>query len=68
GHFTFTDIPEVGEQLGIDDPDAPLSAARSTTITRSYVTAFFDRSLRGRPARLLNGPTPANPEVLFQHP
>ncbi|MFJ6809955.1 alpha/beta hydrolase family protein [Streptomyces anulatus] len=68
GHFTFTDIPEIGEQLGIEDPDAPLSAARSTTITRSYVTAFFDRSLRGRPARLLNGPTPAYPEVLFQRP
>ncbi|MEU8669039.1 alpha/beta hydrolase [Streptomyces anulatus] len=68
GHFTFTDLPEIGEQLGIEDPDAPLSAARSTTITRSYVTAFFDRSLRGRPARLLNGPTPADPEVLFQRP
>lgn len=68
GHFTFTDTPEIGEQLGIEDPDAPLSVARSTTITRSYVTAFFDRSLRGRPARLLNGPTPANPEVLFQRP
>ncbi|MFJ5048713.1 alpha/beta hydrolase family protein [Streptomyces sp. NPDC088719] len=68
GHFTFTDLPEIGEQLGIEDPDAPLSAARSTTITRSYVTAFFDRSLRGRPARLLDGPTPANPEVLFQRP
>ncbi|MFD8963262.1 alpha/beta hydrolase family protein, partial [Streptomyces anulatus] len=68
GHFTFTDLPEIGEQLGIEDPEAPLSAARSTTITRSYVTAFFDRSLRGRPARLLNGPTPANPEVLFQRP
>ncbi|MFI1932391.1 alpha/beta hydrolase family protein [Streptomyces sp. NPDC020330] len=68
GHFTFTDTPEIGEQLGIEDPDAPLSAARSTTITRSYVTAFFDRSLRGRPARLLDGPTPGNPEVLFQRP
>jgi predicted dienelactone hydrolase len=68
GHFTFTDTPEIGEQLGIEDPAAPLSAARSTTITRSYVTAFFDRSLRGRPARLLDGPTPANPEVVFQRP
>ncbi|MGW1479172.1 alpha/beta hydrolase family protein [Streptomyces rubiginosohelvolus] len=68
GHFTFTDTPAIGEQLGIVDPDAPLSAARSTTITRAYVTAFFDRSLRGRPARLLDGPTPAHPEVLFQRP
>ncbi|MFQ6850235.1 alpha/beta hydrolase [Streptomyces sp. 35M1] len=68
GHFTFTDTPAIGEQLGIVDPDAPLSAARSTTITRAHVTAFFDRSLRGRPARLLDGPTPAHPEVLFQRP
>ncbi|MFF8296880.1 alpha/beta hydrolase family protein [Streptomyces globisporus] len=68
GHFTFTDTPAIGEQLGLVDPHAPLSAARSTTITRAYVTAFFDRSLRGRPARLLDGPTPAHPEVLFQRP
>ncbi|NUW05016.1 alpha/beta hydrolase [Streptomyces sp. CAI 127] len=68
GHFTFTDTPVIGEQLGIVDPEAPLSAARSATITRAYVTAFFDRSLRGRPTRLLDGPTPAHPEVLFQHP
>ncbi|MFH9608241.1 alpha/beta hydrolase family protein [Streptomyces sp. NPDC017448] len=68
GHFTFTDTPEIGEQLGVVDPGAPLSAARSTTITRAYVTAFFDRSLRGRPARLLDGPSAAHPEVLFQRP
>ncbi|MFJ5867465.1 alpha/beta hydrolase family protein [Streptomyces parvus] len=68
GHFTFTDTPVIGEQLGIVDPGAPLSAARSTAITRAYVTAFFDRSLRGRPARLLDGPAPAHPEVLFHHP
>ncbi|MFI1225544.1 MULTISPECIES: alpha/beta hydrolase family protein [unclassified Streptomyces] len=67
-HFTFTDNPEIGEQLGLESPSPDLSAHRSTVITRSYVTAFFDRSLRGRPARLLDGPTPANPEVLFQHP
>ncbi|WNF27644.1 alpha/beta hydrolase [Streptomyces sp. C11-1] len=68
GHFTFTDTPEIGEQLGLEDPEAPLSAARSTTITRSYVAAFFDRTLRGRAAPLLNGPAPADPEVLFQQP
>ncbi|MFD0426659.1 alpha/beta hydrolase family protein [Streptomyces parvus] len=68
GHFTFTDTPVIGEHLGIVDPGAPLSAARSTTITRAYVTAFFDRSLRGRPARLLDGPAPAHPEVLFHRP
>ncbi|WP_228990696.1 alpha/beta hydrolase [Streptomyces sp. DH8] len=68
GHFTFTDTPELGEQLGVVDPGAPLSAARSTTITRAYVTAFFDRSLRGRAAPLLDGPSPAHPEVVLQRP
>ncbi|WP_411084068.1 alpha/beta hydrolase family protein [Streptomyces sp. cmx-18-6] len=68
GHFTFTDTPVLGEQLGLEDPDAPLSADRSTVITRSYVAAFFDRHLRGRAAPLLNGPVPAHPEVVFHRP
>ncbi|MFZ4269877.1 alpha/beta hydrolase family protein [Streptomyces arboris] len=68
GHFTFTDTPVLGEQLGLEDPGAPLSADRSTVITRSYVAAFFDRHLRGRAAPLLNGPAPAHPEVDFHRP
>ncbi|MEE1736323.1 alpha/beta hydrolase [Streptomyces sp. BE147] len=68
GHFTFTDTPELAEQLGLEDPAVPLSATRSTEITRGYVTAFFDRHLRDRNRPLLNGPTPANPEVVFHRP
>ncbi|MEU1491539.1 alpha/beta hydrolase [Streptomyces sp. NPDC005776] len=69
GHFTFTDNPELAEQLGLPvDPEAPLSAGRSTRITRDYVAAFLDRHLRDRPQPLLDGPTPGNPEVVFQHP
>ncbi|MCX4964005.1 alpha/beta hydrolase [Streptomyces sp. NBC_00654] len=68
GHFTFTDTPELSEQLGLEDPAVPISATRSTEITRGYVTAFFDRNLRDRNRPLLNGPTPANPEVVFHAP
>ncbi|MFI6946885.1 alpha/beta hydrolase family protein [Streptomyces sp. NPDC050422] len=69
GHFTFTDFPELSEQLGLPvDPEAPLSADRSTRITRGYVAAFLDQHLRDRPQPLLNGPTPGNPEVVFQQP
>ncbi|MEU1365801.1 alpha/beta hydrolase [Streptomyces sp. NPDC005803] len=69
GHFTFTDIPGLGEQLGLPvDPEAPLSGDRSARITRDYVAAFLDLHLRGREQPLLDGPSPANPEVVVQHP
>ncbi|MEU8706062.1 alpha/beta hydrolase [Streptomyces sp. NPDC048565] len=69
GHFTFTDTPELGEQLGLPtDPTAPLSGERSTRITRDYVAAFLDQHLRGRHQPLLDGPTSGNPEVVFQNP
>ncbi|WP_030812080.1 alpha/beta hydrolase family protein [Streptomyces sp. NRRL S-337] len=68
GHFTFIDLPVLGGQLGVSDPTAPLPGKRSGEITRDYVTAFFDQHLRGLPRPLLNGPSAANPEVLFQNP
>ncbi|MFE7484509.1 alpha/beta hydrolase family protein [Streptomyces sp. NPDC057552] len=70
GHFTFTDTPVIGEQLGLEDPDVPLSGERSAAITRAYAAAFFDRHLRGRtaPPRLLDGPSPLHPEVVFHQP
>ncbi|SBU91377.1 Alpha/beta hydrolase family protein [Streptomyces sp. OspMP-M45] len=69
GHFTFTDVPLLAEQLGLPvDPAAPLSADRSVRITRDYTAAFLDLHLRGRPQPLLAGPTPGNPEVVFQRP
>lgn len=68
GHFTFTDLPYFSEQLGLPDPEAPLSGKRSAEITRGYVAAFFDQHLRGIPQPLLAGPTPWNPEVRFNNP
>ncbi|WP_049573382.1 alpha/beta hydrolase family protein [Nonomuraea sp. SBT364] len=68
GHFTFIDLPILGGQVGMTDPSAPLSGKRSGEITRSYVGAFFDQHLRGKHQPLLDGPSPANPEVTFQNP
>ncbi|MFJ6697188.1 alpha/beta hydrolase family protein [Streptomyces sp. NPDC091272] len=68
GHFSFNDVPVLGEPLGLVDPKAPLSGKRSGEITNGYVGAFFDRHLRGRHSPLLDGPTAANPEVTFHHP
>lgn len=68
GHFTFTDLPVLGGQLGMTDPSAPLSGDRSGQITTGYVTAFFDHHLRAQHRPLLDGPSKANPEVVFHTP
>ncbi|MEV0351655.1 alpha/beta hydrolase [Nonomuraea sp. NPDC050680] len=68
GHFTFIDLPILGGQAGITDPTAPLPGTRSGEITTAYVGAFFDQHLRGEHQQLLDGPSTANPEVLFQNP
>ncbi|EPH43929.1 alpha/beta hydrolase [Streptomyces aurantiacus] len=69
GHYTFTDVPVVLGQLGVDeDPEAPISGERAEQITRAYIGAYFDRHLRGVGQPLLDGPTPAHPEVGFHRP
>jgi predicted dienelactone hydrolase len=68
GHIGFSDLSVLAEQLGITDPDAPLSGARHGEIMRDYVAAFFDLHLRQMPQPLLEGPTPTNPEVAFHNP
>ncbi|MBD0742585.1 alpha/beta hydrolase [Streptomyces sp. CBMA152] len=64
-HFSFADQDVLQEQAGFPTP--PLSPERGVAITREYVTAFFDQTLKGIHSPLLDGPSPNNPEVLFQH-
>ncbi|MEU6973849.1 alpha/beta hydrolase [Kitasatospora aureofaciens] len=65
-HFSFSDGDLLQEQAGFPAA-SPLSPERGVEITREYVTAFFDQTLKGIHSPLLNGPSPNNPEVLFQH-
>lgn len=67
-HGSFTDVPLLASQAGIPEPPTPLSATRGLEITRDYLGAFFDLQLKGIPQPLLDGPSPADPEVTFQHP
>ncbi|MGW5777806.1 alpha/beta hydrolase [Streptomyces sp. NPDC003863] len=64
-HFTFSDGPVIKRHFGLPQPELP--ADRAVAVTRAYVAAFFDQHLRGLPRPILDGPTPANPEVHFQH-
>ncbi|MFF0551757.1 alpha/beta hydrolase family protein [Streptomyces sp. NPDC004311] len=65
GHAAFTDWPVLGDQVGYGHPETPLSGLRSQQITRGYVGAFFDLHLRGIASPRLEGPTAADPEVVF---
>lgn len=65
GHPAFTDWPVLGDQAGYPHPETPLSGTRSQQITRAYVGDFFDLHLRGMAAPRLDGPTAADPEVVF---
>ncbi|MFF4158821.1 alpha/beta hydrolase family protein [Streptomyces sp. NPDC001678] len=63
-HASFTDVDLLEEQAGFPTP--PLDPAHGIVLTREYVTAFFDQTLKGIHRPLLDGPSPNNPEVLFQ--
>ncbi|OIV38225.1 alpha/beta hydrolase [Mangrovactinospora gilvigrisea] len=64
-HFSFSDLDLLQQQAGFPTP--PLAPERGLVITREYVTAFFDQTLKGIHRPLLDGPSPNNPEVLFQN-
>ncbi|MFE0458921.1 alpha/beta hydrolase family protein [Kitasatospora sp. NPDC058965] len=68
-HSSFTDVPILAAEIGLPTPpDMTTSPARGMQLTREYVGAFFDQTLKGIHQPLLDGPSAANPEVLFQHP
>lgn len=67
GHWSFSDLANLPRQL-IESPAlssqfGPVTADRAHTVIRAYVTAMFDRFLRGRPAPLLDAPTSPFTEV-----
>lgn len=64
-HFSFSDLDLLLEEAGFPTP--PFSPERGVVITREYVTAFFDQTLKGIHSPLLDGPSPNNPEVVFQN-
>ncbi|WP_435188859.1 alpha/beta hydrolase family protein [Streptomyces sp. bgisy126] len=65
-HFSFSDGPVISRHFGLPEPELP--ADRAVALTRTYVSAFFDRHLRGLPRPVLDGPSAANPEAHFQNP
>lgn len=74
GHLSFTDfevlVPVLAPAIGIPPPVVvqqigTIEPRRAVTIERTYLTAFFDRWLRHRDGRLLDGPSARFPEIGF---
>ncbi|WP_158884742.1 alpha/beta hydrolase family protein [Amycolatopsis anabasis] len=73
GHASFTDaealLPQVAAQVNLPEPVSKrigaADPARVLAANRAYVAAFFDRFLRGADGPLLDGPSPAHPDVDF---
>ncbi|RSN11848.1 alpha/beta hydrolase [Nonomuraea sp. WAC 01424] len=66
-HTSFTDLGVLIGQLGLED-GADIPGPRALDVTRAYVSAFFDRHLRGKPQPLLDKPSAGMPEVTFCDP
>ncbi|MFJ9694747.1 alpha/beta hydrolase family protein [Kitasatospora sp. NPDC101183] len=65
-HVSFTDVPALADAAGIPGVDGTIPSLRAEQLTREYVAAFFDEQLKGVPQPLLDGPSPAEPEVVFE--
>jgi predicted dienelactone hydrolase len=63
-HVSFTDVGILLDQVGIDY-GGEIAADRAQSLTRTYVRAFLDLHLRGKPQPLLDEPSPRYPEVSF---
>ncbi|MFJ8825061.1 alpha/beta hydrolase family protein [Streptomyces sp. NPDC102467] len=73
-HATYTDaatlLPQIAGRLGLPAETltgwvGTVPTARAVAAQRAYLTAFFDRHLRGRDGGLLDGPSARFPEVGF---
>ena len=63
-------IPQLARATGMSREElrgwiGTLDPARALRIQQAYPLAFFDRHLRHRPGHLLDGPSPAFPDVRF---
>ena len=67
-HFNFGDWPFWNNVSSLHDTFwlGGLDGERSTAITRTYLSAFFDKYLKGADETLLQGASPDYPEVSLQ--
>ncbi|MBN2394459.1 MAG: dienelactone hydrolase family protein [Anaerolineae bacterium] len=65
-HFDFVAVPAISPLAPVLGVKGPLPAQRVMETNTTYLVAFFDKHLRGKEVPLLDGPSPAYPEVHFE--
>lgn len=65
-HLDMTDAPLLARSVPWPGLSGPIGGERAHQIVNAYSVAFFDHTLRGRRAPLLEGPSQQFPEVLFE--
>ena len=65
-HSNFTDIPAWSPLVRWLGAAGPMDVQRAHRIINAYTLAFFDRQLKGLPAKLLDGPVEEYPEVILE--
>ena len=65
-HLNFTDAPNWTPLASRLNLTGPIDGQRSHDIINAYSLAFFDRHLKGQPARFLEGPAKEYPEVQLE--
>ncbi len=63
-------MPQIARQLGLPDSFVTndigsIDPTRAVPTEEAFVAAFFDRWLRGRDGRVLDGPSPRFPDITF---
>lgn len=65
-HVSYTDLVLFSPLLHMGGITGRIDGGRMEQIMNAYLLAFFDQTLRGKPSPLLQGPSPAYPEVTLQ--
>lgn len=65
-HYDFVAVPAISPLAPLLGVKGPLPARRVMEINETYLIAFFDKHLRGEAVSLLDGPSPAYPEVQWE--
>jgi hypothetical protein len=68
GHYDFSDVTIFKQAVDLAAlfDVGTIGGDRALAVQRRYLTAWFDRTLRGRPSHLLRAESPRFPEVDFQ--
>lgn len=70
-HLTYTDFAFIAQRIGgklakaLRPVMGSINGDRAVTVTRAYVTAFFDRHLKDQPQPLLKSRSPQYSEIAF---